>query len=618
MLPQEVRVALEADGKDWGDYVLIRCVGVGGMGEVFRAWEKSLGRIVAIKLLKEITPEAVARFEREARLAARLKHPQIATMYGMGEHDGRRYLAMEFIEGTTLQESGAELPVQLAAVEDVARAVNYAHSHGVIHRDINPRNIMLDTLGKGFVTDFGIARYLTAGSTVTQTGMVLGTPAYMSPEQARGDIVDSLTDVYSLGASLYFAVTQSAPFYGDAPLEILRHVRDEEPVAPRKLNPKIDGTLEDIIEHAMQKEPAARYPSANDLAAELRRYRRTGKIRGRPWRARMRPRPQMRRRWTAVGAMTAAVAVGALLWWATHPTDPPVQPRPPVPELEQADATIDWLARLPNPTPSDVTEAESQLEVVLGRAEQKDPSRAQLKWGKFFWVVNNRNEALSRIDRSIAADQENGIAYLWRARILLRQYLQLRVHWEFTVSLPTLLDLLISPQSDTVRDMARMSNLVTEGSDALNRFQELTPESSAETKFANGVQSFYKSENEQAEQALVGATRSSYLSRDAYLMLGIVQTFLMKYDAAEESLRQARSEGEDYLLVRAMLALRLLVDFTRDPQAKLKQKRKQALEAHLRVLLDADPEPANWDWLNQSAPLIRREMNKWIRDVKRS
>jgi predicted Ser/Thr protein kinase/tetratricopeptide (TPR) repeat protein len=610
-IPREVRLALEGRGTDWGTYVLIKRVGAGGMGEVFRAWDKALGRIVALKLIKEITPEGVARFEREAQLAARLHHPNIATIFGVGEHQGRRYMAMQFIEGTTLEQCKAGLGVLLGAMEDAARAVDYAHGNGVIHRDINPRNLMIDPGKRGFVTDFGIARWAAAGATVTQTGMLLGTPAYMSPEQAGGEEVDARTDIYSLGATLYFAATQSAPHYGDAPMQVLRRVREDEPILPRVLNPKVGAALEEIILHAMQKEPAARYARAAALADDLHRYRRTGRIRGRPWYLRLRPKPVTRRRGLAAIALAAAVGAGAFfVWWRMRPPAPePVNPMAPARQI------VSDFARLPQATPREIEETRQRLEEELKPVERRFPSEAWLLRGEFNWHAGMRPEALDAVEKSVNADPKNAIAYLWKARILLRDYLTLRSEAESRVQLISLLGGFFGPERRSEADQRKkMKQLVTDGNKALKEFLRRSPSAGAEQAFAEGVQNFYDQKDAEAEGRLAEATASSFLSRDAYLLLAIVRTFQGRYGPAEEDLSRARTEGLDYLRVRAMLALRMLVE-VKDREMRQKsgvEEARGALLKHLRVLLEAEPDPGKWDWLTRADPRIRSEMGSMI------
>src|ERR1051326_7913790 len=231
-----------------GDYELLEEVGRGGQGVVFRARQKTLNRIVALKVISlgEWASKAhLKRFRREAEAAASLNHPSIVPIYEVGERDGSCYFSMQLIEGGQLDEAvrRARMSIRQAAefIAKVARTVHYAHDHGILHRDIKPGNILLDQQGEPHLTDFGLARLLDAESTVTRTVEVLGTPSYMAPEQASGKNAEltSATDVYGLGAVLYQLLTGHPPFAGGTTYDTIKLLLDTEPRAPRSLNRKI-------------------------------------------------------------------------------------------------------------------------------------------------------------------------------------------------------------------------------------------------------------------------------------------------------------------------------------------------------------------------------------------
>jgi serine/threonine-protein kinase len=259
-----------------GRYELDEIVGQGGMATVYRAHDQALGRDVALKVLRDqyaADPEFVERFDREARGAARLAHPNVVDIYDVGSDDGMRYLVMELVEGENLKRlirRSAPLPPALVIRlgREIAAALDYAHRRGLIHRDVKPQNVLIDAEGHAKLTDFGIVE--AAGSAaLTETGTVLGTAQYMAPEQARGRSVGPPSDIYSLGVVLYEMATGRLPFEGETPLAIaLRHVQDE-PTPPRRLNPSLPPALEAAILRAMAKDPARRYPSAAALAEEL-------------------------------------------------------------------------------------------------------------------------------------------------------------------------------------------------------------------------------------------------------------------------------------------------------------------------------------------------------------
>ncbi|HYE99150.1 MAG TPA: protein kinase [Planctomycetota bacterium] len=286
----EAAVAAEAPaGGAWsrfGKYFLAEKLGRGGMGEVWKALDGELGRPVALKFLKTADEAELARFRREAQTAASLSHPNIASIFEVGQIDGRHYLAMQYVKGVTLGRfANDDRKLRVRLVRDAARAVAHANREGIIHRDLKPENIMAAEEADGWravVLDFGLARPIEEGQTVSLSGTVLGTPAYMSPEQTRGEKLDARTDVYSLGATLYEVLTDRPPFRGANAYEIARKVIGEEAVPPRKLNPKIHQDLETIILKCLEKDRHRRYADAQELADDLDRFLEGEPIQARP------------------------------------------------------------------------------------------------------------------------------------------------------------------------------------------------------------------------------------------------------------------------------------------------------------------------------------------------
>ncbi len=266
---------------NFGDYRLIEEVGRGGMGVVYRAEQISLGRQVAVKMIlkDQLASESERqRFFAEARATARLQHTGIVPVYDVGEIDGRPYFAMQYIQGRTLQElintHSVDERQSVRVVAMIAQAVDFAHQNGILHRDIKPSNILVDSNGIARLTDFGLAKHTDAGESLTRTGVVLGTPSYMSPEQASGRMgnISPASDVYSLGSVLYHALTGRPPFVGKTTMDMLLQVMEQDPPNPRLLNPKIDRDLEMVLVRCLQKPPDLRYPSAAKLASDLNAY----------------------------------------------------------------------------------------------------------------------------------------------------------------------------------------------------------------------------------------------------------------------------------------------------------------------------------------------------------
>ena len=271
-------------GSRLGQYEIIEEIGKGGMATVYRAYQPTVGRFVAVKVIhRAIAADSVAseRFQREARLVARLEHPHLLPIYDFdGEHDPP-YIVMRLLEGGTLKdalENGPIPPADAAhMLRQVGSALDYAHRQGVIHRDIKPSNVMIDTEGNAFLTDFGIARSSEVGEGLTQSGFAVGTPSYMSPEQGMGlPTVSSRSDIYSLGVLLYQLLTGELPFTGDTPLAvIMQHIQTPPPDASAR-NRALPGDVDQLLRRAMAKEPDERYQTAAELALDFTRVMAVG------------------------------------------------------------------------------------------------------------------------------------------------------------------------------------------------------------------------------------------------------------------------------------------------------------------------------------------------------
>ncbi len=327
-----VRISVEAQEKGQmfppgevpllGDHELLDEIARGGMGVVFRARQRRLGRIVAVKVLaggEFAGVEARRRFRTEAEAAARLQHPGIVAIHDIGESDGLPWLSMDFVAGENLASVVREqpLPARQAAeyVRAIAEAVQHAHDHGVLHRDLKPSNVLLDEETGPRITDFGIARCVDA-SEHTRTGEVLGSPGYTAPEQALGGTADARTDVYGLGALLYHLLTARPPFQGPTLDAILLQLREADPLAPRRLNPAVPRDLETICLRCLRKDPANRYVTAREMAEDLARFQRGETIHARPISALARTWRWCRRR-PAIAALLALLVVVTALAFVT-------------------------------------------------------------------------------------------------------------------------------------------------------------------------------------------------------------------------------------------------------------------------------------------------------------
>ena len=311
---------------DFGDYELLRELGRGGMGVVYAARQVSLDRVLALKLLapRRGSEADVQRFLREAVAAAGLDHPNLVPIYEVGEHEGRHYYGMKLIDGGSLALHAPRLKddprAAAALVAQVAQAVHYAHERGVLHRDLKPANVLLDRRGTPYVADFGLARRVDGEAGLTASGAVMGTPAYMAPEQAEGrrEAVTTAADVYGLGAILYELLAGRPPFPGDSVLGVLARVRDAEPEPPSRANPRAPRDLQTIALKCLEKAPRDRYPSAAALADDLERWLDGRPIAARPASPRVRLAKWAARRPSVAALLVAcvvAVAAGGLAAW---------------------------------------------------------------------------------------------------------------------------------------------------------------------------------------------------------------------------------------------------------------------------------------------------------------
>jgi serine/threonine protein kinase/Tfp pilus assembly protein PilF len=330
---------------EFGDYELIEEIGRGGQGVVYRARQKSLNRTVALKIIglgHWASESHLKRFRRDAKAAASLEHPLIVPIYEIGERDGSCYFSMKFVEGGQLDQAiksatadssgGGREPMSLrdaaGLLVKIARTVHFAHEHGILHRDIKPGNILLDRNGEPHLTDFGLARLVEQESTVTNTFDIVGTPSYMSPEQAAGHNkeLSAAADVYSLGAVFYQMLTGEPPFAGGTTYETIRMVLESEPRNPRARNPKVDVDLATICLKCLEKDSARRYPTALALAEDVERWlrrepiqaRRTGLLlRGKKW---LQRNPASA---VSIASLAALAVTFALVIWKTDLFRPP-------------------------------------------------------------------------------------------------------------------------------------------------------------------------------------------------------------------------------------------------------------------------------------------------------
>lgn len=447
------------------DYELLGELGRGGMGVVYRARQRSLGREIAIKVLRPgelVFGEAMRRFRNEAQSLARLRHRHIVSIHDLGEgKDGTLWFTMDLIDGQTLAHElaskGRMLPARaVRIVRQVAAAIAHAHAHGIVHRDLKPQNVLLDHDGDAFVVDFGLARDAAAAGTRTLTGELLGTPAYMSPEQARGEAgrIGEASDVWALGALLYEMLTGRGPFAGKPLHATIRAILEEEPTAPRAIDKRISHELEAICLQALQKRPEARYGTALAFAEDVERF-----ADGRPVQARM-PGPVVRagrlawRHRRAVALVAAAVLFTLLLASAWLPSLRRAALRGEVERLLEIGEPVAALASARGLLADPAADDDELAEFLVARAAN-DVASAKVRAGDRAGAESLLQEAGKLAERHVRAGEallpadlwtwELARAFVWqpteRLRLRFDEPLRRRVHEELRhAQLPRVLD----------------------------------------------------------------------------------------------------------------------------------------------------------------------------------
>ncbi len=400
-----------------GEYEVLHEIARGGMGVVYRARHLTLNRVVALKTMLEpegASEQGVKRFHIEAAAAARLQHPNIVQIYEVGRHEGTHFYAMEYVEGRTLLdmiEKEKLAPARAAAIiRKVADALAYAHEARIVHRDIKPQNILVDARDEPKLSDFGLAKDFTRATILTASGVALGTPMYMSPEQAMGrsQDLDHRSDLYSLGAVLYHALAGRTPYQGDSPLSVMNKVVVEEPVPVSRLAAEVDRDLETICLKAMQKDRENRYQTAREMALDLERYLAGQSILARrPSLAELSWRWLRQHRRASLAALVAvALFAGSIAWLALDSS-------------RQREATA--LANLRQQEATALAQAAAdRANRIVVAPPSGDPREPAIELAEAAQVRNQLLSALEDTDRAIAIDPRCIPAWRTKAALLQR------------------------------------------------------------------------------------------------------------------------------------------------------------------------------------------------------
>jgi len=400
-VPPEVVAASQDPRNSFGRYVLLGKLGQGAMGEVHKGWDTQLNRIVALKVPKGADEEQIRRFYLEAKGAGRLTHPNIASIYEVAETNSRHFIAMQFVNGKTAEQRTASTAAKVEVkevvrwVRDAALGAHYAHEQGVIHRDIKPANIMVDHDDRVYIMDFGLAKDYSSDGDQTVSGVILGTPAFMAPEQAAGHVneIDARSDVYSLSATLYVLVSGRKPFAGASVSELLVNILTTEPMRLREVMPSLPWQVEAIVARGMRRDKADRYATAKELAADLTRYLSGEAIQAQHDTLRFLMATRLRKwRPAAIGLALVAVVIAGVAVFGARDRKPPSVPEwgPVYAEVARAvrsedfkeDVASSWMAKAAREFPAKRADVETLVNDEARRVAEYLEGLDRSRWRK--------------------------------------------------------------------------------------------------------------------------------------------------------------------------------------------------------------------------------------------
>jgi serine/threonine protein kinase/Tfp pilus assembly protein PilF len=587
-------------GRRFGRYEIMDELGRGASGTIFKAFDPDLKRIIAIKQLSKAytkDEESRKRFIQEARVIANLRHPNILSVHELGIVDGDYYFTMDYIEAKSLREimheRGYSISKGVRIIKDIAAAVQHAHEQGVIHRDIKPDNILVDTSGNTYLTDFGLA-YIPEAEHLTQPGVILGTVPYMAPEQARGRTgkIGPQTDVYCLGATLYELVTRRPPFQGKTPADIILKVIQKEPLRPRKINPAIHPDLETIILKCLEKEPSNRYHTPKELANELTRY-----LAGEPIQARAQGTLKRGLRWARkhkllIGAALVFIIITASLIWTLLSLKDIEEELAKESEVNHLlirinDRLHDLRGKIRKGASSkDIERIGAKAIQDLNTVIRLRPKLgiAYLLKGEVCYHLKRVGEAVRDFTKAITLSETPAIAYLWRARAYLLDYYLKRGIPQLKLGFAP--RLLVKPETPSERE-ARVH-----AERDLERLVKLSPRwtGNEEHRWAEGVLLLLRGRLKQAEQIFHQTIDIFPHAGDTHFYLGIIYYLQMRFDQAEAEFNKALESGRDVISVQISLGMLYLAKGVQEALNGIDPTRsyQSGLDA-LKIVLDMQP-----------------------------
>jgi tetratricopeptide (TPR) repeat protein len=520
-------------------YEILERLGQGATAIVYRARDRELHRLVALKVLREasgFSEVARQRFRRESQAAASLAHPSVITIYDAGETEGRLYLVMELVEGRSLGDlltkKELNLDARLRLLEKAARGVAAAHQKGIVHRDLKPGNIMVDTAGEPKVGDFGLAHLLDSSQELTRAGAALGTPLYMSPEQAEGRIADITprTDVYALGAILYEMVTGAVPHSAETMMELYGKIVRGDIAPPRRLRHDVSRDLETVMLKALEKDPWQRYADAREFADDLARFLAGQPVLARPvpplWRA---IRRILRNRALVGTTAAGAILLSAALWWISHTQS----------GLEQYHAAyqsgMDLWTRAARVDPGTLVELTNNAHAYFQKAAHALPGRPEpwLMMGRCRLLAGDGAKALAAWDEALRRDRRFGPALFERGKYYAGNYAGLRTPPSARAGGGRVLFGPAAPESPSQRDLR------LQGETALREASAASGLGAAEQAYLRGALAYGQGAYSEAAAALETYAAANPWDARAFALLGNAWYYAGEFAKAEAQLTQA-------------------------------------------------------------------------------